>query len=64
MPKRSKHRTRLSKTAKLRWSVKKIKIEDHLDDKDFEMDVDDNADNITLGHISDIFELCHNESNF
>ena len=41
-----------------------METEDHVDDKDFEMNVDDNTDNIMLDYIGDIFELCLNQSNF
>ena len=34
-----------------------METEDHVDEKDFEMDVDDSTDNIMLDHIGDIFEL-------
>ena len=60
MPKRNKQRARLSKTAEMRWSIEDMEIEDNVDDKDFEMDVDDNTNNIMLNCIGDIFELCLN----
>ena len=41
-----------------------MEIEENVDDKDFEMDVDDNTNNIMLDHIDDIFELCLNQCNF
>ncbi|CAF2077728.1 unnamed protein product [Rotaria magnacalcarata] len=64
MPKRSKHRARLSKAPKLRLSIGNMEIDDHVGDKDFEMNIDDSTDNIMLGHIDDIFELRLNQSNF
>ena len=64
MPKRNKQRVRLSKTAEMRWSIENMEIENNVDDKDFEMDVDDNTNNIMLDHIGDIFELCLNQCNF
>ena len=64
MPKRNKQRARLSKTAKMRLSIENMEIKDNVDDKDFEMDVDDNTKNIMLDHIGDIFELCLNQCNF
>ena len=60
MPKRNKQRARLVKTAEMRCSIENMEIEDNVDDKDFEMDVDDNTNNIMLDHIDDIFELCLN----
>ena len=50
----------LSKAAKFRWSIENMETEDHVDDKEFEMDVDDSTDNSMLDHIGDIFELCLN----
>lgn len=64
MPKRNKQRARLSKTAGMRWSIEKMAIHENSDDKDYEMDVDDNANNIMLDHIGDMFELCLNQCNF
>ena len=64
MPKRNKQRARLSKTAEMRWSIENMKMGDNVDDKDFEMDVDDNTNNIMFDHIVDIFELCLNQCNF
>ena len=34
-----------------------MEIEDHVDDKDFEMGVDDSTDSIILDHIGGIFEV-------
>ena len=64
MPKSNKQRARLSKTAEMRWSIENMEMEDNIDDKDFEMDVDDDTNNIMLDHIGDIFELCLNQCNF
>ena len=43
MLKRNKRRARLSKTAEMRWSIENMEIENNVDDKDFEMGVDDNT---------------------
>ena len=64
MAKCNKKRARLSKIAEMRWSIKNMEIEDNVDEKDFQIDVDDNTNNIMLEHIGDIFQLCLNQCNF
>jgi hypothetical protein len=74
MPKRGRHRVRLAKVAKLRWSVGNISIENHSSDGDLKIDsnemvVDDNIDNINwtdknlLNHIGDLFQMCIHQCN-
>ncbi|CAM4846024.1 unnamed protein product, partial [Rotaria magnacalcarata] len=72
MPRLSRRRIRLNKSIKMRWSMKKIVIDDHSSDEDFKIDsnemiVDDNLKDIDwtndqmLNHIGDLFKICINQ---
>ena len=74
MPKRNRHRGQLAKTAKLRWSMKSISIQDHSSDGDSivdsnEMIVNDNINTFNwtnksiINRIGDLFQTCINQCN-